>query len=314
MRLDGVHRLGDDAISLLSMVQTMTNSAEIAELLHCEHLGEVIPIVWATTLDMPVDNHVAFCIDPDSALLNTWNGFAGLLIGPQSIHLPTLCTHIVSDNPRRDFGRVLQEFFVRTRSQGIAPSAVIHPSALIGKTVSIGHNSVIEEDVIIGDNVTIGNNTTVLARTRIGDRSIIGSNTVLGSIGFGLEKDEQNKWIRIPHIGWLEIGSDVEIGSSTVIARGTINSTNIANHCKIDDNVFVAHNVYVGENTVIIANSEISGSVKIGRDAWIAPSVTIIEGVSIGDNTLVGIGSVVLRDIAANVVAVGNPARVLRDR
>jgi acetyltransferase-like isoleucine patch superfamily enzyme len=65
---------------------------------------------------------------------------------------------------------------------------------------------------------------------------------------------------------------------------------------------------------VIIANSEISGSVKIGRNAWIAPAVTIIEGVTIGDNSLVGIGSVVIRDIPNDVVAVGNPARVLRNR
>jgi UDP-3-O-[3-hydroxymyristoyl] glucosamine N-acyltransferase len=296
------------------MARSTTTSAQIAEFLHCEHLGEVVPIVWATTLDAAKENHVAFCIDPDSSHVNTWNGIAGLLIGPAALNKPEGCSHLVSEQPRRDFGRVLQKFFVPTAVPGVSLSANVHSTAVIGNDVTIGHNTVIEENVVIGNNVMIGNNTTVLARTRIGDRSVIGSNTVLGSLGFGLEKDEHNNWIRIPHIGWLEIGNDVEIGSSTVIARGTISATKIANHCKIDDNVFLAHNVQVGENTVIIANSEVSGSVKIGRDAWIAPSVTVIEGVSIGDNTLVGIGSVVLRDLAANVVAVGNPARVLRDR
>lgn len=296
------------------MVQTTTPSAQIAEFLNCEHLGEVVPVVWATTLDSPVENHVAFCVDPASIHLKTWNGITGLLIGPAALNKPVGCTHLVSEQPRRDFGRMLQEFFRPPITPGISLSVNIHSTAVIGSDVTIGHNTVIEENVVIGKNVTIGNNTTVLARTRIGDRSVIGSNTVLGSLGFGLERDEQNSWIRIPHIGWLEIGSDVEIGSSTVIARGTISATKIANHCKIDDNVFIAHNVQVGENTVIIANSEVSGSVRIGRDAWIAPAVTIIEGVSIGDNSLIGIGSVVIRDIAANVVAVGNPARVLRDR
>lgn len=291
-----------------------TTSAQIAEFLRCEHRGEALSVAWASTLDHPLEHHLAFCIDPDSNHLSLWNGVAGLLIGPSTLKVPHGCTLLVSENPRRDFGRVLQEFFVPANSPEIAPTAVIHPSAVVGKNVAIGHHAVIEQNAVIGDDVIIGNNTTVLARTRIGDRSIVGSNTVLGSIGFGLEKDEVGNWIRLPHIGLLEIGSDVEIGSSTVIARGTISATRIGNHCKIDDNVFVAHNVQVGENTVIIANSEVSGSVKIGRNAWIAPAVTVIEGITIGDNSLIGIGSVVIRDVPENVVAVGNPARVLRER
>lgn len=296
------------------MAQAPTTSDHIAEFLHCKHLGDVLPVVWATTLDSPLEHHLAFCIDPDSVHLKTWKAVAGVVIGPSTLSPPEGCTHLVSENPRLDFGRVLQQFFSPTVTPEISLSAIIHPTAVIGSEVTIGHNTVIEENVVIGSNVTIGNNTTVLARTHIGDRSVVGSNTVLGSIGFGLEKDERGNWIRIPHIGQLEIGSDVEIGSSTVIARGTIGKTKIGNHCKIDDNVFIAHNVQVGENTVIIANSEVSGSVSIGKDVWIAPAVTIIEGVIIGDNTLIGIGSVVIRDIEANVIAVGNPARFLRHR
>jgi len=296
------------------MSHVVTDSAQIARLLNCEHRGNENPVAWATTLDSPIDSHLAFCIDSNSELLDAWSGISGTIIGPQNLVVPDGCAHVVSESPRRDFGLVLQAFFESKRNPTIATTAVIHPSAKIGNSVSIGHHAVIEENVEIKDHVVIGNNTTVLARTIIGERSIIGSNSVLGSIGFGLEKDTENKWIRIPHIGRLEIGADVEIGSSTVIARGTIAATRIGNHCKIDDNVFIAHNVQVGENTVIIANSEISGSVHIGRDAWIAPAVTIIEGVSIGDNSLVGIGSVVIRDVPNDVVAVGNPARVLRNR
>jgi UDP-3-O-[3-hydroxymyristoyl] glucosamine N-acyltransferase LpxD len=296
------------------MVEILTDSAQLAEFLDCLHLGEVRPVIWATTLDAPQSNHLTFCTDPASTQLEKWNKVSGVIIGPKDLSSPASCAHVVSDYPRRDFGLVLREFFVPAAMAEIASSAVIHESAVIGRRVSIGSNSVVEEGVVLGDDVTIGHNTTVLARTQIGDRSTIGSNTVLGSVGFGLEKDDQNNWFRIPHIGRLEIGSDVEIGSSTVIARGTISATRIGKFCRIDDNVFIAHNVEIEENTVIIANSEISGSVKIGRNAWIAPGVTIIEGVSVGENTLVGIGSVVIRDIMPNVVAVGNPARVLRDR
>jgi len=54
-------------------------------------------------------------------------------------------------------------------------------------------------------------------------------------------------------------------------------------------------------------------TVKIGRNCWIGAGVVIVPGVTIGDNTVIGAGSVVTKDIPSNVVAVGNPCRVLRE-
>ena len=52
--------------------------------------------------------------------------------------------------------------------------------------------------------------------------------------------------------------------------------------------------------------------VRIGRNCWIGAGALIMPGVTIGENTVVGAGSVVTRDLPSNVVAVGNPCRVLR--
>ncbi|MBR5535185.1 MAG: sugar O-acetyltransferase [Clostridia bacterium] len=52
--------------------------------------------------------------------------------------------------------------------------------------------------------------------------------------------------------------------------------------------------------------------VKIGKNCWIGAGAIILPGVTIGDGTVIGAGSVVTRDIPSNVVAVGNPCRVLR--
>ena len=52
--------------------------------------------------------------------------------------------------------------------------------------------------------------------------------------------------------------------------------------------------------------------VKIGDKVWIGGGVTILPGVTIGDNSVIGAGSVVTKDIPSDVVAVGNPCRVLR--
>lgn len=52
--------------------------------------------------------------------------------------------------------------------------------------------------------------------------------------------------------------------------------------------------------------------VNIGKNCWLGAGVIVLPGVTIGDNTVIGAGSVVTKDIPANVVAVGNPCRVLR--
>ena len=54
-------------------------------------------------------------------------------------------------------------------------------------------------------------------------------------------------------------------------------------------------------------------AVHIGKCCWIGAGAIILPGVTIGDNTVIGAGSVVTKDIPANVVAVGNPCRVMRE-
>jgi len=56
-----------------------------------------------------------------------------------------------------------------------------------------------------------------------------------------------------------------------------------------------------------------NASVKIGRNCWIGAGAVILPGVTIGDNVVIGAGSVVTKDIPENVIAVGNPCRVLRE-
>lgn len=53
--------------------------------------------------------------------------------------------------------------------------------------------------------------------------------------------------------------------------------------------------------------------IHVGRNVWIGSGVQIMPGVTIGDNSVIGAGSVVTKDIPANVVAVGSPCRVLRE-
>ena len=58
---------------------------------------------------------------------------------------------------------------------------------------------------------------------------------------------------------------------------------------------------------------QFNAPVRIGRNCWIGAGALLLPGVTVGDNTVVGAGSVVTRDLPANVVAAGNPCRVLRE-
>ena len=86
----------------------------------------------------------------------------------------------------------------------------------------------------------------------------------------------------------------------------------------IGDNVFIGPNVSIytachpleaeHRNTF----DEWTEPVTIGNNVWIGGSVTILPGVSIGDNAVIGAGSVVTRSVPPSVVAAGNPARVIK--
>ncbi len=87
---------------------------------------------------------------------------------------------------------------------------------------------------------------------------------------------------------------------------------------RIGDNVLLAPNVGIYtaghplEAGPRVAGVEFAYPVTIGNNVWIGGNSVLLPGVTIGDNTVIGAGSVVTKSIPANVVAVGNPCRVIR--
>ena len=91
-----------------------------------------------------------------------------------------------------------------------------------------------------------------------------------------------------------------------------------------DTHIYVGDNTMFGPNVTVATaghpiNAELrekgyqyNAPVSIGRNCWIGAGALIMPGVTIGDNVVIGAGSVVTKDIPFNVVAVGNPCRVLR--
>ena len=92
-----------------------------------------------------------------------------------------------------------------------------------------------------------------------------------------------------------------------------------------DTHIYVGDGTMFGPNCVIATaghpiDSELRERqlqynipVHIGKNCWLGAGVLVMPGVTIGDNSVIGAGSVVTKDIPANVIAVGNPCRVLRE-
>lgn len=86
----------------------------------------------------------------------------------------------------------------------------------------------------------------------------------------------------------------------------------------IGDNVFIAPNCVISTAGHALdakqraAGLEIAHPITIGNDVWLGANVSVLPGVTIGDNVIIGAGSVVNKDIPSGVIAAGNPCRVLR--
>lgn len=100
----------------------------------------------------------------------------------------------------------------------------------------------------------------------------------------------------------------VSIGANTLIGGGTwIDCVYVRGKVKIGSNVLVS-----GHSVLIAHDPWKSGQIVIEDGAWIGVSCTIIFPVKIGRNAIVGAGSVVTRDVPADTVALGVPARVVK--
>src|SRR5215204_6065867 len=130
---------------------------------------------------------------------------------------------------------------------------------------------------------------------------------LLGAVGEGTE-------IRPPLR--VDYGSHIRIGARSFANFGLV-ALDVA-RITIGDDVQIGTNVQLLTPTHPVeaeprrAKWEAARPIAIGDNVWLGSGAIILAGVTIGENTVVGAGAVVTRDLPANVVAMGNPARVIR--
>lgn len=221
------------------------------------------------------------------------------------------CTYILVDNPRLAFKDVVSAHFDQRPAPFISHLAFIHPLAVIGNGVTIDHFAVIEAGCIIGDGCVIGSHTVLKRNTILGKEVKIGANNTIGGVGFGYEKDLEGNYGLLPHLGNVVIEDFVEVGNNSCIDRAVMGSTKIGRHVKVDNLVHIAHGVQIGENSLIIAHAMIGGSTVIGKNVWFAPSAAVLNKKTIGDDAVIGLAAVVVKDVKQGEIIVGNPGKPL---
>ena len=130
---------------------------------------------------------------------------------------------------------------------------------------------------------------------------------LLGSLGEG-------SVIRPPF--YCDYGHHTQIGARSFANFGLVvldvAAVTIGDDVQIGPNVQLLTATHPVEPEPRRAKWEFARPIAIGNNVWLGGGVLVCPGVTIGDNTVVGAGAVVVKDLPANVLAVGNPARVIR--
>jgi UDP-3-O-[3-hydroxymyristoyl] glucosamine N-acyltransferase len=187
----------------------------------------------------------------------------------------------------------------------IDENARIHPSAVIGPYCIVGR-SVISEDVLIGPYTMIENNVSLGSRVKIREHCTV------GGYGFGFARTSSASLVRVPHIGAVVIEEDVEVFPFVNVDCATLTETRIRRGAKLDHYVHVGHNCEVGEDALVTAGVVLCGGSFVGAGTWIGVGAIIKERIRVNHDATVGLGAVVIRDVAAEDVVAGVPAKSIR--
>lgn len=111
------------------------------------------------------------------------------------------------------------------------------------------------------------------------------------------------------------IPDTAKIGKGVVIQYGCFISCNVTieNYVYIQPQCNIGHDDVLHKGCIVSSFGNLAGMVNVGENTYLAMSTTIKEGVSVGANTVIGMGSVVHRDIPDSVIAMGNPARPMKN-
>ena len=268
---------------------------------------------------------ICFALNIDKVLID---GLASseyvIIFIPKGSDLPDDCYtgNVVIEcmNPRFEYIKTTRSVF-RSEAQifsselsFIDPSASIAPTAVVSPFCFVGPKCIIDDDCFLASGVRL------IDSVHVGPGTRIGANTVIGGWGFSIERDNGRVRevipfggipMKMPHFGGVIIGKNCDIGALNTITSGAIEPTLLEDYVMTDDHVHIAHNCVIKKGVAIAACAEISGSVEIGEETWVGPNSSVMQKITIGPSSIIGIGAVLRKSVPCKTIVAGNPARIL---
>ena len=221
----------------------------------------------------------------------------------------------------------------RQKKKSLAQQIESEKRLTIGDNCSIGANAVVFYDL------EIGNNTRIEAGAVVTDK--VPSNAIVIGIPARIHQTAKNN-IMVHDFALLEsnhVGAGTRIWAHAHILPGA----RIGTDCNICDQTFIENDVIIGDRVTVKSGVHIWDGARIEDDVFIGPSVaftndryprskqhpesflkilirkgasiganaTLLPGITIGKNAMIAAGAVVTKDVPANSIAVGNPARIV---
>jgi UDP-N-acetylglucosamine acyltransferase len=174
----------------------------------------------------------------------------------------------------------------------------IHATALVGPGVELG-----------SDNV-VGPYAVLLGPCRIGDDNWIGPHVVLGTPPEVRHHDHGAAWDGDVVGEGVEIGNGTTLREYTTVHSGSAQTTRLGSDCYVMNKVYVGHDGDIGDGVVIASSVTMGGHVSVGDNANLGLGAIVHQRRVVGPGVMLGMGSVVTRDVPPFAKSFGNPARV----
>lgn len=204
-------------------------------------------------------------------------------------------------------------------SARVAETAVVYPGTVLGEDVVIGDNAVVGKHPTLGARSTakvedlpplvIGDGSRVLAGAVVFAGSRLGRGVIVGDQACVRERCKLGDGVVVGRGSVIE--NDTAVGARTRIQANAY----VTAYSTLEDDVFIAPGVVTTNDNLMGRTEERRERMRgptIRRGARVGGGAVLLPGVEIGEEAFVGAGAVVLRDVPARAVVVGNPARRIR--
>jgi acetyltransferase-like isoleucine patch superfamily enzyme len=214
----------------------------------------------------------------------------------------------------------------------IGANVKIGGGSQVGNFVVIHDDTEIGESVVIGDNTVIGKSPMRASISTLKEKklppAVISDGCMLGTSVAVYRGSRLGRGVMVADLA--SVREDVEIGNYTIVGRGVAieNDTRIGNYVKIETNAYITAHTIVEDRCFIAPMVTTSNDNFLGRTeerfkytkgphlrkgARVGANATLLPGITLGEDAVVGAGSVVTRDVPPRKIVAGVPAGIVRD-